>query len=258
MPPPTVCVCIPTYQERDSLPRTLAGVLREVPDAHVLVIDDNSPDGTGELADQLAADDTRMHVLHRPGKQGLGPAYVAGFRWALEQGFPVIAQMDADGSHRPADLPRLIAALDDAGTDAVLGSRWVPGGAVRNWPRHRELLSRAANRYVRALLRLPLGDATGGFRAFRRRALETVELGSVQCQGYCFQIDVARQLCGRGLHVAEVPIVFVDRELGQSKMTGRIVREALVRVTGWWLASLRPARHRVRLPVAGVLPGRSV
>ena len=231
----SVCICIPTYEERESLPRTLAAVRRAVPQAHVLVIDDNSPDGTGTVAEEIAGRDSHVSVLHRPAKAGLGPAYAAGFRWALERGFDVVVQMDADGSHRPEDLPRLLAAL--SGADAVLGSRWVPGGTVRNWPRSRQLLSRAANRYVRISLRLPLGDATGGFRAFHRHALERIDLDSLQSEGYCFQIDVARQLLASGLRVAEVPIVFLNRELGESKMSGRIVREALLRVTGW---SLQP------------------
>ncbi|WP_299953395.1 polyprenol monophosphomannose synthase [uncultured Modestobacter sp.] len=247
----SVCVCIPTYQERDSLPRTVAAVLRAAPAVHVLVIDDASPDGTGELADAMAADDARVHVLHRPGKAGLGPAYVEGFRWALGQGFDVIAQMDADGSHRPQDLPRLLDRLGAA--DAVLGSRWVPGGSVRDWSRRRELLSRGANRYVQVALGLPLGDATGGFRVFRRRALESVDLSALQSQGYCFQIDVARQLWTGGARIVEVPIVFADREFGQSKMSGRIIREALVRVSIWSLASLRPAPRGAR-PVRGRAP----
>ncbi|MCZ2811061.1 polyprenol monophosphomannose synthase [Modestobacter sp. VKM Ac-2979] len=249
MNPRSTCVCIPTYQERESLPRTLAGVLSAVPDAHVLVIDDNSPDGTGELADRLAADDPRVHVLHRPGKGGLGPAYIAGFRWALAEGFDVVAQMDADGSHRPEDLPRLLAAL--AGADAVLGSRWVPGGAVADWPRSRELLSRTANRYVRAALRLPVGDATGGFRAFRRHALERLDLDAVQSEGYCFQIDMTRQVWTRGLRLVEVPILFVNREFGESKMSSRIIREALVRVTAWSLTTRRPTPAAVRPAATG-------
>lgn len=238
----SVCVCIPTYDERDSLPRTLAAVRRAVPDAHVLVIDDNSPDGTGAVADGIARRDAQVHVLHRPGKAGLGPAYVAGFRWALAQGFDVVGQMDADGSHRPEDLPRLLATL--VGADAVLGSRWVPGGVVDNWSRGRELLSRAANRYVRSALRLPLGDATGGFRVFHRHALERIDLASVQSEGYCFQIDVARKLLAEGLRLVEVPIVFVERELGTSKMSGRIVREALLRVAAWSVAPMLPAGRR--------------
>jgi len=255
MTSPSSCVCIPTYQERESLPRTLAGVLAAVPEAHVLVVDDNSPDGTGVLADAIADADPRVHVLHRPAKQGLGPAYVAGFRWALDQGFDVIGQMDADGSHRPEDLPRLLAALGDA--DAALGSRWVPGGAVRDWPWHRELLSRSANRYVRAALRLPLGDATGGFRAFRRNALAELDLGAVESQGYCFQIDIARQLCMRGARVAEVPIVFADREFGQSKMNARIVQEALVRVARWSVETRSAGRAAGRRGMADVLPRRA-
>ncbi len=246
-----MCVCIPTYQERESLPRTLSAVLAAVPEAHVLVIDDASPDGTGALADRIAATDPRVHVLHRPGKAGLGPAYVQGFRWAMDAGYEVVAQMDADGSHRAEDLPGLLARLATA--DVVLGSRWVPGGSVRDWPRRREVLSRTANRYVQVALGLPIGDATGGFRAFRRQALQSLDLGSVQSQGYCFQIDVARQAWSRGLRVAEVPIVFADREFGQSKMNGRIIREALFRVGVWSLASLRPARGAAR-PVRGRSP----
>ena len=237
----TVCVCIPTYDERESLPLTLAAVRRAVPAAHVLVIDDNSPDGTGALAEEIAAADRQVHVLHRPGKGGLGPAYVAGFRWALERGYDVVAQMDADGSHRAEDLPRLLAGLHRA--DAVLGSRWVPGGAAVDWPWRRELLSRAANRYVRTALRLPLGDATGGFRAFSRHALERIDLASLQCAGYCFQVDVALRMVEAGLRVVEEPIVFVDRDLGESKMSGAIVREALLRVTGWSVARALSA-HR--------------
>ena len=256
----SVCICIPTYEERESLPRTLAAVRKALPEAHVLVIDDNSPDGTGAVAEEIAGRDPHVRVLHRPGKAGLGPAYVAGFHWALARGFDVVAQMDADGSHRPEDLPRLLAAL--SGADAVLGSRWVPGGRVQNWPQSRELLSRTANRYVRISLRLPLGDATGGFRAFRRHALERIELDSLQCEGYCFQIDVARQLLAAGLRVTEVPIVFLNRELGESKMSGRIVREALLRVTAWSLESVlvrsrgwgHPARRRRR----GVRPAMTV
>ena len=248
----SVCICIPTYDERESLPRTLAAVRNALPRAHVLVIDDNSPDGTGAVAEEIAGRDPQVRVLHRPGKAGLGPAYVAGFRWALARGFDVVVQMDADGSHRPEDLPRMLAAL--SGADAVLGSRWVPGGAVRNWPRSREVLSRTANRYVRLSLRLPLGDATGGFRAFRRHALERIDLDSLQCEGYCFQVDVARQLLAAGVRVAEVPILFVNRELGESKMTARIVREALLRVTAWSLDPVvargrgrgGPARRRQR------------
>ncbi|TYP88100.1 polyprenol monophosphomannose synthase [Blastococcus xanthinilyticus] len=236
MPSPSVCVCVPTYDERESLPRTVAALRRAVPEADLLVIDDNSPDGTGAVAEEIAGRDPHVRVLHRPGKAGLGPAYVAGFRWALAQGYDVVAQMDADGSHRPEDLPRLLSAL--SGADAVLGSRWVPGGEARDWPWRREVLSRTANHYVRLALQLPLGDATGGFRAFRRHALERVDLDGVQCEGYCFQVDVARRLLAAGLRVVEVPIVFLDRELGTSKMSGRIVREALLRVTGWALEPL--------------------
>lgn len=233
-----VLVVVPTYDERLNIERTIARLRAAVPRAHALVVDDASPDGTGEIADRLAAQDPQVHVLHRLGKQGLGAAYLAGFDWGLSRGYEVLVEMDADGSHQPEQLPRLLAALE--GADLVLGSRWVPGGSVVNWPRSRELLSRGGNTYVRIALGLGLRDATGGFRAFRRATLEKLDLDGVASQGYCFQVDLARRAVERGARVVEVPIEFVERELGVSKMTGRIVREALWRVTVWGLA--RPLR----------------
>ncbi len=226
-----VLVCIPTYNEADNVAEIVARVRVAVPEAHVLVIDDGSPDGTGEIADRLAADDPAVHVLHRTQKLGLGAAYVAGFRWGQEQGFDVLVEMDADGSHQPEQLPRLLAALDHA--DLVLGSRYVPGGSVRNWPRSREVLSRGGNIYTRVALGLPLHDATGGFRAFRRTTLEKVGLDDVASQGYCFQVDLAWRTHQQGLRVVEVPVTFIERTRGTSKMSGAIVREALIKVTLW-------------------------
>ena len=230
-----VLVVIPTYDEIESLPVVVDGVRAAAPDVDILVADDNSPDGTGALADQLAASDDHVHVLHRPGKQGLGAAYLAGFAWGMHRGYDVLVEMDADGSHRPEDLPRLLAALSDA--DLVIGSRWVDGGEVENWPRSRELLSRGGNTYTRLLLGMPVHDATAGFRAFRRSTLEAIDLGSVESQGYCFQVDLTRRVVAQGLRVREVPITFVERRLGASKMSRAIVGEALWRVTVWGVES---------------------
>jgi dolichol-phosphate mannosyltransferase len=230
-----VLVCIPTYDERETLPKTLGRLRAAVPEADVLVLDDNSPDGTGTIADALAADDPAVHVHHRPGKAGLGAAYVSGFRWGLEHGYDVLVEMDADGSHQPEELPRLLAAL--RGADVVLGSRWVDGGEVLNWPRSRLVLSRAGNAYTRVALGLPLGDATGGFRAYRREVLEKLPLADVASQGYCFQVDLVWQAVRAGFRVVEVPITFVERAEGYSKMSNGIVVEALLRVTRWGLAS---------------------
>ena len=237
-----VAVIIPTYNERDNIEIITGRVRSSVPDAHVLIVDDNSPDGTGEIADKLAGGDPHVHVLHRAGKAGLGAAYIAGFAWALEQGYGALVEMDADGSHQPEELPRLLAAL--AGADLVLGSRYVPGGAVLNWPRSRELLSRAGNTYARLMLGLKLMDATGGYRVFRASTLRHIGLDDVDSQGYCFQIDLARRTIAAGLTVTEVPITFEERQRGASKMSRKIVLEALWRVTGWGIAArLRPARR---------------
>jgi dolichol-phosphate mannosyltransferase len=243
--PGRVLVVIPTYEERENLPVIVERVRAAVPEADVLVADDNSPDGTGKIADELAAADPQVHVMHRPGKQGLGAAYVAGFRWALERGYGAVVEMDADGSHQPEQLPSLLSALREA--DVVLGSRWVHGGEVRNWPASRQLLSRGGNTYVRLALGIPLRDATGGFRAYRAHVLESFDLDSVRSQGYCFQVDLALRSLQRGFRVVEVPILFVERELGASKMSRDIVAEALWRVTVWGVQrrlGLLPMRRR--------------
>ena len=237
-----VLVIIPTYNECENLPRIVPAVLAAA-SVDVLIADDNSPDGTGGLADRLAAADPRVHVLHRAGKEGLGAAYLAGFAWALDRGYDVIVEMDADGSHRPQDLPRLLAALPDA--DLVLGSRWVQGGSVVNWPKSRELLSRGGNTYARLMLKVPLRDATGGFRAFRADTLRTIGLASVDSQGYIFQVDLAHRVLQHGLRVVEVPITFVEREFGTSKMNRRIVAEAMWAVTVWGV-DLRKQPRRSR------------
>jgi dolichol-phosphate mannosyltransferase len=201
-----------------------------VPNVEVLIADDNSPDGTGRIADELAADD-HVHVLHRAGKQGLGAAYIAGFNWAREQGYDAVVEMDADGSHAPEELPRLLNALKDA--DAVLGSRYIRGGTVVNWPRSRLALSLGGNIYTRMALGMPFHDATGGYRAYRVPILEKIEIESVSSQGYCFQVDLAWRAYHNGFRVVEVPITFAERERGASKMSPSIVREALWRVTVW-------------------------
>ena len=229
-----VLVVVPTYNEILNVESTVRRTRSAIPHGHVLVVDDASPDGTGKAADRLAAEDDRVHVLHRVGKQGLGAAYLAGFGWGLARGYRVLVEMDADGSHRPEQLPDLLSALSSA--DLVIGSRWVPGGRVDNWPRRRELLSRGANTYVRVALRLGVRDATAGFRAFRRETLERIDLDGVQSQGYCFQIDLTRRVVAAGCRIVEVPIEFVEREHGVSKMSGEIVREALWRVTVWGAA----------------------
>ena len=226
-----VLVIIPTYNESESLPGVIERLRRAVPDANVLIADDNSPDGTGRLADDLAAKDSHIHVLHRAGKEGLGKAYLAGFAWGLERGYDVLVEMDADGSHRPEELPRLLAQMPSA--DVVLGSRWVPGGSVVNWPASRRLLSQGGSLYTRMALGIPTRDATGGYRAYRASALASLDLATVESNGYCFQIDLLWRALQRGLVVREVPITFVEREAGTSKMSNRIVREALLNVTRW-------------------------
>ncbi len=226
-----VLVIIPTYNEAENIQPIVSRVRAAVPDAHVLVADDNSPDGTGKLADKLAADDDHVHVLHRHGKEGLGAAYLAGFRWGIEHGYGVLVEMDADGSHQPEELPRLLTALK--GADLVLGSRWIPGGRVVNWPKSREMLSRGGSTYSRLMLGVSIRDVTGGYRAFRRETLEGLGMEEVASAGYCFQVDLAWRAHKAGYHVVEVPITFVERERGSSKMSRGIVAEALWRVTTW-------------------------
>ena len=228
-----ILVIIPTFNEIESLPLIVTGLREQVPAVHLLIVDDNSPDGTGELADQMANTDANIQVLHRTQKNGLGAAYLAGFAWAKANSFQVVVEMDADGSHRTADLPKLLNALVNA--DVVLGSRWVSGGEVVNWPLSRKILSRGGNIYTRLLLNIPLHDATGGFRAYRMSALDAMNVQTVQSQGYCFQVDLAWRAIQNHLRVVEVPITFVEREFGESKMDSRIVKEALRRVTVWGL-----------------------
>ena len=228
-----IVVIIPTYNESENLPTIVGRVRAAVPEAGILVVDDNSPDGTGRLADELAAADDQVQVMHRLGKGGLGAAYLAGFAWALQEGFDVVVEMDADGSHQPEQLPRLLEALRDA--DLVLGSRWVPGGGVENWPRSREILSKGGSLYARTMLGVRVRDVTGGYRAFRADTLRRLDLHDVVSQGYCFQIDLAWRALQRGLRVKEVPILFVERTAGVSKMSQRIVVEAMWRVTMWGL-----------------------
>lgn len=228
----SVLVIVPTYNESENVEHILERIHLALPEVHVLVADDASPDGTGKLADVIAERDPRVHVLHRPGKAGLGAAYTAGFDWGLERGYDVLVEMDADGSHAPEQLPRMLDALE-AGADVVLGSRWVPGGAVVNWPRRREALSRGGNLYARVALGIDLRDATGGYRAYRRDVLENIDYAAVSSQGYCFQVDLAWRVLLAGYRIVEVPITFAERERGESKMSGAIVREAFVRVTQW-------------------------
>jgi dolichol-phosphate mannosyltransferase len=231
----SVLVVIPTYNERDNVLPVVTRIHNAVPAAHILVVDDASPDGTGEVADRLAERDARVHVLHRKAKDGLGAAYLAGFAWALAGDYAVIVQMDADGSHPPESLPGMLELLAEA--DLVLGSRYVRGGGVVNWPKHREALSRGGNLYSRLALGMKVRDITAGYRVFRREVLADLALEQVSSQGYCFQIDMAWRVVQAGFRVAEYPITFTERERGESKMSGSIVREALWRVTTWGLSS---------------------
>jgi dolichol-phosphate mannosyltransferase len=226
-----ILVIVPTYNERESLPLIIQRIRAAVPEAFILVADDNSPDGTGAIADTLAEHDDHVQVMHRHGKEGLGAAYIAGFTWGLQNNYDVLVEMDADGSHQPEQLPRILEAL--RGADLVLGSRWIPGGGTENWSKGREVLSRGGNAYTRAMLGVPLHDATGGYRAFRADTLRGIDLHTVASQGYCFQVDLAWRAVQRGFIVREVPITFVEREVGSSKMSRAIVAEALLRVTQW-------------------------
>ncbi|CAN5477720.1 polyprenol monophosphomannose synthase [soil metagenome] len=226
-------VLIPTYDEVANIESLIGRLRAAVPDADILVVDDASHDGTGAVVEQMAAGDSQLHLLSRGRKQGIGAAYVAGYAWGLERHYQVFVQMDADGSHSPEQLPGLLKALTNA--DLVLGSRWISGGSVVNWPRRRMLLSRAGNGYTRALLALPVHDATGGFRVLRRATVERLDLQSVASAGYSFQVDVVHRAVRAGCRVVEVPISFVERERGASKMSKSVVCEALWRVTGWGL-----------------------
>jgi dolichol-phosphate mannosyltransferase len=228
-----VVVVVPTYNEAENLAWIVERVRRAQPGVDVLVVDDDSPDGTGRIADEIAASDPQVSVLHRTAKGGLGAAYLHGFAHALSAGYDVVGEMDADGSHQPEQLSRLLEALADA--DLVIGSRWVPGGSVVNWPVSRELLSRGGNLYVRLLLGISVRDATAGYRLFRRTTLEKIDLGSVRSTGYVFQTDLVARTLAAGLTVREVPIEFVERVRGDSKMSGAVAAESLRRITAWGL-----------------------
>ncbi|MGZ4476145.1 MAG: polyprenol monophosphomannose synthase [Nocardioides sp.] len=232
-----VVMVVPTYNEAANIGWIVERLRRAEPEVDVLIVDDSSPDGTGALADEMAATDSRVHVLHRTVKNGLGAAYLEGFAWALERDYDVIGEMDADGSHQPEQLHRLLEALRSA--DLVIGSRYVRGGSVVNWPLSRQALSRGGNLYVRMLLGLSIRDATAGFRVFRRETLEKIELASVESAGYVFQTDLATRTVRAGLVVKEVPIEFVERVRGASKMSGAVASESLKRVTRWGLQERR-------------------
>lgn len=245
-PPGRVLVVTPTYDEAENLEAAVASVRRAVASADILVVDDASPDGTGKIADRLAASDAAVHVLHRTAKDGLGRAYLAGFAWALENGYDIVVEFDADGSH-PADaLPAMLEALGEPGTGLVIGSRWVPGGRLVDWPDYRRRLSKAANAYARVMLRLPVRDVTAGYRAYRAEVLDEVAHQVVDSRGYCFQIDLTIRTADAGWGIREVPITFTERRAGASKMTGGVVVEAMWRVTVW---GIQRRLHRPR-PVA--------
>jgi len=238
-------LCLPTYDERENLEPIVAAILAATPDVDVLVIDDNSPDGTGQLADGIAAREPRVQVLHRAGKEGLGKAYLAGFAWALARGYRYVLEMDADFSHDPRYLPGMLARVaQDA--DLVLGSRYVPGGGTVNWGLGRKLISRGGSLYARLILGVKVRDLTGGFKCFRREVLEAIDLASVECSGYSFQIELTYRALRRGFRVAELPIVFADRRVGQSKMSRRIVLEAIRKV--WAMRASRFVRALPKLP----------
>jgi dolichol-phosphate mannosyltransferase len=227
-PPRQALVCLPTYDEKDNVVPITEAILAATPLVDVLIIDDNSPDGTGQLADAIAAREPRVKVLHRAGKEGLGKAYLAGFDWALGQGYELILEMDADFSHDPKYLPGMLEAAKDA--DVVLGSRNIPGGGTVNWGVGRKIISKGGSLYARTILGIPIRDLTGGFKCFHRKVLESIDLPTVECSGYAFQIELTFRALRRGFRVVEVPIVFVDRRVGQSKMSKRIVLEALRKV----------------------------
>ena len=237
-------ICLPTYDERENLAPIVAAIHRMAPQVDVLVVDDASPDGTGALADELAERDARVKVLHRAGKEGLGRAYLAGFAWALARGYGLVLEMDADFSHDPRHLPALLAAA--GGADLVLGSRWVPGGGTVRWGLGRKLVSRGGSLYARTLLGLDVRDLTGGFKCFRREVLEAIDLPTVECTGYAFQIELTWRAIRRGFRVVEIPIVFAERRAGVSKMSGRIVAEAMARV--WSMRRSGFGRAPVPLP----------
>ncbi len=237
-------VIIPTYNEAENLPIIVRRLFEALPGVEALVVDDSSPDGTGRIADELAAGSDRIHVMHRAEKNGLGGAYIAGFGWALDRDYAVVVEMDADGSHAPEQLHRLFDAVN-AGADVCIGSRYVRGGSVVNWPKRREFLSRGANTYSRLVLGLPIHDITAGFRTYRREVLEAIKLDEVESAGYCFQIDLTWRAATAGFRITEVPITFTEREIGESKMSGGIINEAFIKVLSWGIEGRRSRRRRV-------------
>ncbi|MCU1515253.1 MAG: dolichol-phosphate mannosyltransferase [Microbacteriaceae bacterium] len=229
-------VIVPTYNEAENVAAIVGRALAALPEGNVLIVDDGSPDGTGDIADAMATADPRIHVLHRSGKQGLGAAYIAGFGWGLERSYDVLVEMDADGSHPPEKLPVMLAAANDTSgpeVGLVIGSRWTKGGEVVNWPKRREALSRGANTYAGIALGISVKDATAGFRVYRSEVLRDMDLTGVDSKGYCFQIDLTLRTLDAGYRIVEVPITFRDREFGESKMNGSIVTEAMSKVTLW-------------------------
>lgn len=251
--PMRTLVIVPTYNEAGNIEAALGRLHSAAPGVDVLVVDDNSPDGTGRIADELAQKDTRISVLHRTGKGGLGPAYIAGFKEAIARGYDLVVEMDADGSH-PADaLPRMLARMNDsAGTDlaGVIGSRWVPGGSVVNWPTSRKIISRGGSLYARIMLGLPTKDVTAGYRVYRTDLLESIGIDDVASHGYCFQIDLTRRFLGAGYRLVEEPIEFREREIGESKMSRSIVVEAMTMVTRWGFQRMTGVFRRPSTEVA--------
>lgn len=227
---------IPTYNELEALPVVIERLRAAQPEVHVLVVDDNSPDGTGELADRLSREDEKIHVLHRKGKGGLGAAYIAGFTWGMERDYEVLVEMDADCSHQPEQLGRLLEAIE-RGADLAIGSRYVPGGKTVNWPWHRQFLSRGANFYAQTMLGTDVRDITAGYRAFRRGTLDRLDLETIDSVGYCFQIDLGWRAELAGLTITEVPITFVEREVGDSKMDSGVILESMTKVARWGLGA---------------------
>ncbi|NHU84300.1 polyprenol monophosphomannose synthase [Kocuria sp. JC486] len=244
-------IIIPTYNERESLPTVMDRLRRSVPQGDVLVVDDNSPDGTGDLADAMAAADPQIHVLHRKEKNGLGQAYIAGFKWGMDNDYEILVEMDADCSHQPEELPKLLQAVED-GADLAIGSRYVPGGSTVNWPWYRQFISRGGGIYARFFLGSNIQDITAGYRAFRASTLKAIDLDSVTSRGYCFQIDLGWRTELAGLKVVEVPITFVERAEGVSKMSGDITKEAVINVAKWGTT----ARARVLRDKFNALVGR--
>lgn len=247
-------VVVPTYNERENLPPLVQRLMALPVGVNLLVVDDNSPDGTGKLADEIAAKNQAIHVLHRSEKSGLGRAYIAGFKWALDQGFEFVFELDGDLSHNPDDIPMFLEAAKDA--DLVLGSRYLNGIRIINWPLSRLMLSKSAAKYVQVVTGMPFTDPTGGYKCFRRRALQAIKLESINSNGYSFQIEITHRLWRQGMKIVEVPIIFTDRFQGRSKMTGHIIREALIMVWRLWFQN-KMRRHPTSSPPPPGVPSPS-